>query len=407
MRTLRKFRYFYRKLIRRLLSKAEKFEVFCADIVYDRVENPWARTITFPLLAFSKLFEKIVRLRYWLYKKNIFLSQPLGCPVIVIGNLTVGGTGKTPVVEKFARELSERGRKVAILSRGYGSKKEPKLKVFLRWITHGKELPPRVVSNGEKPLLGSEFAGDEPYMLAKNLPGVVVIVDKDRVKAGRYAIKKYGVNILILDDGFQYLPLRGHMNLLLIDQTNPFGNGKLLPRGILREPVDHLKRASYILLTKFDLNRGNFVEDVIHNFLPGKELIKCCHKPKFLCSLVDENDTLPIASLTAKSVCIFSGIAMPDSFERFWETQGINIVYKKRFIDHHRFTEQELNCLYDVALQRGANFAVTTEKDAVRMPRNYSYKLPTYFLKIGIEIIGGEKILDEAIMKFISGKQPS
>jgi tetraacyldisaccharide 4'-kinase len=408
MRTLRKVRYIYKKFVRRLLNKFGKLEAFCADIIYDRRSTPCAKIVTCPLFIFSKLFEKIVCLRYWLYNRNIVLSQPLGCPVIVIGNLTVGGTGKTPVVEKFARELSDRGRKVAILSRGYKSKSEPRLKTFLRWITHGKELPPRVVSNGEKVLLGSELAGDEPYMLAKNLPNVVVIVDKDRVKAGRYAIKKYGANILILDDGFQYLPLRGHMNLLLIDQTNPFGNGKLLPRGILREPIDHLKRASYILLTKSDIGRGKFVENMIHKFLPGKKLIKCCHRPKHLCSLADERDILPIDALIGETICVFSGIAMPDSFEHFWETKGVSVVYKKRFIDHHRFTEHELNHIYDIALQRGANFVVTTEKDAVRMPKKHAYRLPTYFLKIEIEIVDGEKVLNEAIMKFIAGgKQPN
>jgi tetraacyldisaccharide 4'-kinase len=341
-------------------------------------------------------------MRYWLYSKNIFLSQSLGCPVIVVGNLTVGGTGKTPVVEKFARELSDKGRKVAILSRGYKSKSEPKLKTFFRWITHARELPPRVVSNGKKVLLGSEFAGDEPYMLARNLPGVIVIVGKDRVKAGRYAIEKYGANILILDDGFQYLPLRGHMNLLLIDQTNPFGNGKLLPRGILREPIDHLKRASYILLTKTDIGQDNLLESAIRKILPKANLIKCCHKPKYLRSLTDEKDMLPIGELNAKAICTFSGIAMPDSFEHFLKVQGANIVYGKRFIDHHRFTKYELDHMYNAAHRHGADFVVTTEKDAVRMPKDYTYPIQTYFLKVEIDIVEGEKVLDEAIMKFIS-----
>jgi tetraacyldisaccharide 4'-kinase len=383
-------------------SKIGKFEVFCADIIYDRWTNSHCKIVAWPLFALSKLFERIVRLRYWLYGRNIFLSHSLGCPVIVIGNLTVGGTGKTPIVEKFARELCLRGRKVAILSRGYKSKGEAKLKTFLRWMTHGKELPPRVVSNGKKILLTSELAGDEPYMLAKNLPNVVVIVDKDRVKAGRYAIKQYGANILILDDGFQYLPLRGHMSLLLVDQTNPFGNGKLLPRGILREPVDHLRRASHILLTKSDLSQGKLAENTIHKFLPGKELIKCCHKPKYLCSLHDEKETLPMDVLANRIICVFSGIAMPDSFEHFLEVQGAKILYKKRFVDHHRFTEQELDHLYDIALRQGASLVITTEKDAVRMPRHYVCQLPTYFLKIEIEIISGENVLNGAIMKFIS-----
>ncbi|MDR2720850.1 MAG: tetraacyldisaccharide 4'-kinase [Puniceicoccales bacterium] len=400
---LRKIRFFGKKLLRRLLSKIGKFESFGADIIYDR--SQCTKFITYPLLIFSKIFEKIVRMRYWLYSKNIFLSQSLGCPVIVVGNLTVGGTGKTPVVEKFARELSEKGRKVAVLSRGYKSKRELKLKAFFRWMTHASELPPRVVSNGERVLLGSELAGDEPYMLARNLPGVIVIVDRDRVKAGRYAIEKYGANILILDDGFQYLPLRGHMNLLLIDQTNPFGNGKLLPRGILREPIDHLRRASYILLTKTDIGRDRSVESTIRKILPKANLIKCCHKPKYLRSLTDEKDILQVNALNAKAICTFSGIAMPDSFEHFLKTQGANIVYGKRFTDHHRFTKYELDHMYNAACRHGANFAVTTEKDAVRIPKDYTYPLQTYFLKVEIGIIEGGEVLNEAIMKFISGNK--
>src|SRR5690606_22435665 len=119
----------------------------------------------------------------------------------------VGGTGKTPVVEKFARSLAERGRKVAILSRGYKSKPDPLWRRWWRKLTHGKPPPPKVVSDGRKVLLDSEEAGDEPFMLARNLPGVVVLVDKNRVKSGSYAVRKYGVDTLLLDDGFQYLPL--------------------------------------------------------------------------------------------------------------------------------------------------------------------------------------------------------
>jgi tetraacyldisaccharide 4'-kinase len=239
-------------------------------------------------------------------------------------------------------------------------------------------------------------------MLAKNLTGVVVIAGKDRVKAGRYAIKNYGANILILDDGFQYLPIRGHMNLLLIDQTNPFGNGKLLPRGILREPVNHLRRASYILLTKTDLGCTKSTENKIREILPNVSLIKCCHKPKYLRSLINETDVQPVDMLIGEKICVFSGIAMPDSFENFLDTCGADIVHRKRFIDHHRFTEYELDSMYNVAISHGAKFVITTEKDAVRIPPGYTHRLTMYFMKIEIEITDGEEILNRAIMKFIA-----
>ncbi len=402
MRIFRKIRYFRKKLSRKVVYTISKFEKFCADVLYDRQINKYTKLITFPLLILSKIFTQVVRLRYWLYKKNVFLSQSLGCPVIVIGNLTVGGTGKTPVVEKFARELYAKGRKVAILSRGYKSKQSSKINLFFRWLTHSQERPPRVVSNGKHVLIGPEHAGDEPYMLAKNLPGVIVIVDKDRVKAGRYAIKKYGANLLILDDGFQYLPLRGHMNILLIDQTNPFGNLKLLPRGILREPIKHINRASYVLLTKSDIIDSPKIPQLVHKILPNVEIIKCSHAPKFFAEVNNESHQKNIDFVNGEKICAFSGIAMPDSFENFLITHGAELVYKKRFIDHHKFTKTELDHIFSLATYKQAKYVITTEKDAVRIPKDYVCALPTFFLKIEINILEGANSLNQAITKFIT-----
>ena len=226
------------------------------------------------LYGLSFVFHGLVRLRWYFYEHRILRNKPLGCLVVVVGNLTVGGTGKTPVVEKFARTLTERGRKVAILSRGYKSKKEPLPKKLWRKLTHGQEAPPKIVSDGREVLLDSEVAGDEPFMLASNLPGVVVLCDKNRVKAGSYAIRRFGCDTLILDDGFQYLPLKGRLNLLLVDKTNPFGNQHLLPRGILREPINHLKRASYIFLTKSDGQRDEALLELIRE-LGGRNHRMC------------------------------------------------------------------------------------------------------------------------------------
>lgn len=223
---------FIEKASKKIRRAAEDFVHMTSDVVYDRVDGFWVRAYAVFLKALSYVFSGIVRLRHRMYDARILRDFPLGCTVVVVGNLTVGGTGKTPVVEKFARSLSERGRKVAILSRGYKSKPESALSKFARWLTHGEPPPPKVVSDGERVLLDSELAGDEPYMLARNLPGVVVIVDKNRVKAGHYAVSRFGADTLILDDGFQYLPLRGQIQLLLVDKTNPFGNCSMLPRGI-------------------------------------------------------------------------------------------------------------------------------------------------------------------------------
>ncbi|MDR2603642.1 MAG: tetraacyldisaccharide 4'-kinase [Puniceicoccales bacterium] len=374
-------------------------EIFATDVLYDRKKSLGITCVSLILLPLSFLFTLIVKTRHFLYAKRIFTSDVLGCPVIVVGNLTVGGTGKTPVVEKIARELHERGRKVAILSRGYKSKSEPRWRTFVRWMTHRDEPPPKVVSNGKSVLLDSEVAGDEPFMLAKNLPGVVVIVDKDRVKAGYYAINKFGVDIIILDDGFQYFPLRGHVNLLLIDKTNPFGNKYLLPRGILREPISQIKRASYILLTKSNNVFNDSITDMIKLYNPDAKIIECAHFSRNL-STIHDNEVKPVNIIEGEKIMVFSGIASPDGFEGFLLQNGAEIVYKKRFVDHHRFSKNELENIFNIACAREATLAITTEKDAVRIPKDFAFPIPAYFLKIDIEIVSGEEIFEEAISKF-------
>src|SRR4029078_7507236 len=176
----------------------------------------------------------------------------------------------------------DRGRRVAILSRGYKSKTAPFWVKAWSALAHTEEPPPRIVSDGENVLLNSEEAGDEPYMLARNLPGVIVLVDKNRVKAGEFAIKKCGGEPLVLDEVFQYFPLKGRLNLCLVDKTNPFGNGHLLPRGILREPIKHLKRASYIFLTKSNSHRDPELERITAEHNPGADVIECAHRPQYL-----------------------------------------------------------------------------------------------------------------------------
>jgi tetraacyldisaccharide 4'-kinase len=354
--------------------------------------------LLFPL---SLIFLQIIKLRRFLYDRRIFTADILGCPVIVVGNLTVGGTGKTPVVEKIARALHERGRKVAILSRGYKSKNEPRWKVWMRWLTHQQEPPPKIVSNGKVVMLNSEMAGDEPFMLAENLPGVVVLVDKDRVKAGRYAINRFGVNILILDDGFQYFPLHGHINLLLIDKSNPFGNRHLLPRGILREPIHQIGRASHILLTKADNSQDDAIIDTVETHAPGVKIMQCTHFPRNL-STLDKKEIRLINILDGSKILAFSGIAYPDSFEDFLSRNGATIVHRKQFVDHHRFLKNELERIFNIAIAKGAQIAVTTEKDAVRIPKDFETPIATYFLKIDIEITAGDEIFESIISKFTS-----
>ena len=386
-----KLRQYRQKIIR----WANDFAQFTADVIYDRRHGRAAELMANFLYALSFLFSGVVQLRYYLYKHRILRNKPLGCLVVVVGNLTVGGTGKTPVVEKFARILTERGRKVAILSRGYKSKKEPILKKLWRKLTHGEETPPKIVSDGKEVLLDSDVAGDEPYMLARNLPGVVVLCDKNRVKAGSYAIRKFGCDTLILDDGLQYLPLKGKLNLLLVDKSNPFGNQHLLPRGILREPVKHLNRASYIFLTKSDGVRDEALLELIRENNPKAEIIECAHKPQYLKS-VDTDEQLPLDVLKGAHIAAFSGIASPESFEKMLRDFGAEIRYNQRFLDHHRFSRSEIERLYRKVGELNLDMIVTTEKDAVRLFEDMPAPIPIYYLRLEIDILSGKEDFEEA-----------
>ena len=237
----------------------EQFETFALEVIFGERQGNKAALLKVFLYGLSKVFLIIVKGRRWLYEARIIRDHPLGVQVITVGNLTVGGTGKTPVVEKFARVLTDQGRKVAVLSRGYRSKPLP-LSQRLRdkLLFREEATPPRVVSDGKNLLLNSDDAGDEPFMLASNLKDVVVLTDKDRVKSGRYAIEQFGCDTLLLDDGFQYWKLSGRRHdIVLVDAQQPFGNEQLLPRGTLREPPEHIQRANTIFITKSDGNSNS------------------------------------------------------------------------------------------------------------------------------------------------------
>lgn len=386
-----------------LKRRYQAFELYTIDVVLGRRADTGAVLYGALLQALSWVFSGAVQLRLWLYRQRILQDRPLGCLVVVVGNLTVGGTGKTPVVEKLARALRDRGRKVAILSRGYKSKAQPLWKKAWYALSHTQEPPPRIVSDGEQVRLDSEQAGDEPYMLARNLPGVVVLVDKNRVKAGAYAIKRFGCDTLVLDDGFQYLPLKGRLNLLLVDKTNPFGNGRLLPRGILREPVKHLRRANYVFLTKSNGRRDAELEALIARHNPDADLIECAHRPRHLqrCDRDAEDPAgrEPLSWLKGRRVFAFSGIATPESFEKFLRELGALIMGRERFLDHYRYTPSDLAALHTAARHSGAECLVTTEKDAVRLPPGGSGPMPVYYLRLEIEILRGAADFDEAVSR--------
>ena len=367
----------------------ERLESYLVRLIQEKgsdLDQPFGINLLLHVLkGLSYLFLMVVSIRYFLYRTGLLRRYPLGTQVISIGNVTAGGTGKTPVTEIFARTLAAEGRKVAILSRGYRRKEAP---WWQRLFTQVIEKP-LVVSDGRRVLLDSATGGDEPYMLASNLPGVAVVVDRNRVKAGRYAVNRLGCDTLILDDGFQYQKLKHSIEVVLVDSTNPFGNGNMLPRGILREPVRNLKRADIIFLTKC---RGDVsaVKEEIRRYNTTAEIVECNHTPKVMKD-VWSREEFPLDWLRDKTVCTLSGIASPKGFENSLRHLGAKVVWCERYADHHRYDASEVLYALNRTADMGADTLVTTEKDAVRFPRLETAPVKCLYLRIAIEIlVGGE-----------------
>ncbi len=378
-------------------SGFERLENYLVKLIQEKgadLDQPGSiRFLLATLKGFSYVFHLIVSTRYLFYRVGFLKRFPLGVQVISIGNVTAGGTGKTPVTEIFARTLAARGRKVAILSRGYRRKEAPWWKRMLTGIVE----PPLVVSDGRHVLLDSATGGDEPYMLASNLPGVAVVVDRNRVKAGRYAVKRLGCDTIILDDGFQYQKLRHSIEVVLVDSTNPFGNGNMLPRGILREPVRNLKRADIIFLTKC---RGDVsaVREEIRRYNTKAEIVECNHTPKVLKD-VWSREEYPLSWLQGKTLCTLSGIASPKGFENSLRHLGAKVVWCERYADHHRYDSSEVLYALNRSADMGADALVTTEKDAVRFPRFETSPIRCLYLRIAIEILAGAENFEDIIKR--------
>ncbi|MBO5647470.1 MAG: tetraacyldisaccharide 4'-kinase [Kiritimatiellae bacterium] len=380
----------------------ERLEKYLTKVILEKgadENQPFLMRVLLAVLkALSLIFALVVSIRYLLYKAGILRRYPLGIQVISIGNVTAGGTGKTPVTELFARALAAKGRKVAILSRGYRRKEASWWqRVFTQVID-----PPLVVSDGRRVRLDSAIGGDEPYMLASNLPGVAVVVDRDRVKAGRYAIKRLGCDTIILDDGFQYQRLKHSVEVVLVDSTNPFGNGNMLPRGILREPVRHLKRADLIFLTKC---RGDVSETVaeIRKYNRKAEIVKCSHSPKVLKD-VWSREEFPLSWLEGRTVCTLSGIASPKGFENSLRHLGAKVVWCERYADHHRYDPSEILYALNRTADMGSDALVTTEKDAVRFPRFETVPVKCLYLRIAIDILDGAESFKKMVDRICYSK---
>jgi tetraacyldisaccharide 4'-kinase len=377
----------------------DNIEQFAVDVIMERRWGFRAGIFRLFLWVLSGLYRLGVKWRLWWFDTRLGSVHALGCLVVSVGNLTVGGTGKTPVVELFARELTKRGRKVAVLSRGYKSHPVPFLQAMTdRFRPLEKRHPPRVVSDGRSLLLDSDMAGDEPFMLASNLKDVLVLVDKDRVKSGLHAIRKFGCDTLLLDDGLQFLRLKERIDVVLIDRESPFANRHLLPRGLLREPPEELRRANIIFITKCDGRDLTELREELRRYNRHAEFVECGHKPLHL-EEIFTHEVRPLSELKELRIGAISGIARPESFEEGLRKLGAEVIYTRRYADHHRFAEDEIAKMFERSKARNARAVITTEKDSVRFPRLGKRPLPVYFLRVEIEILRGHDAFNRCVEK--------
>lgn len=317
-----------------------------SDIHQRRTISP----ATLPLALLSYPYALGVRLRLAAYQ--IRKGRSLPGFVVSIGNLTTGGTGKTPAACMLAEWARDEGYRVAVLSRGYGG-----------WYK-GKVLE---VSDGNHIKAGAFEAGDEPYLMAKTLQGIPVINSAKRYLAGLFAHKKFRTNFFILDDGFQHLALKRDLDLVLIDASNPFGNGYLLPRGPLREPVTQLKRADAFVITRSGPNGSvdEWIDDLKIRF-PDKPVFKSDHLPEKI-TVPSSKSVHHVDLINGKAIMGFAGIARPDVFIKTLTELGAELVFFKAFRDHHPYKRREIQELMTEKRRLHADYLLTTEKDWVRM----------------------------------------
>jgi tetraacyldisaccharide 4'-kinase len=347
-------------------------------------ERFYKKVLLSPLYLLSLIYRFLVHSRQTLYSRGILQSCALPCRVISIGNITLGGTGKTPTAIYLAQLFQARGMKTVVLSRGYKGTSSEKA---------------AVVSDGKKILLDVREAGDEPFLLSQALPGVPVIIGKNRVVSGQRAIEQFSPEIVILDDGFQHIQLKRDVDIVLIDLHYGFGNGHLVPRGMLREPLSAMKRADIFLLTKRTGSREDqAVEEKIISLTAGAPTFFTHYEINGLTTLHDAQQT-DLRTLQGKKVLALSGIGNPHYFSYLLRLNGLSVAEEVILPDHHNYTPQDVSMLGEY-LDR-VDCIVTTAKDSSKMDREMFKELPILTLEVMLKI-QDEQGFKEALFKHIS-----
>lgn len=316
--------------------------------MYGRRKSFWLGPV---LLLLSALYGLAVTLRHGLYRVHVFKTRRLPLRVISVGNITLGGTGKTPAVIAIAKLLLKQGQHPAVLSRGYGRERESDL---------------LVVSDGSMSDIDAAQGGDEPLLIASKAPGVPVVVGADRYRAGRLAIERFRPDVLVLDDGFQHIRLARDVNIALLDAADPFGSGRLFPAGILREPLSALKRADIVLLTGADRAKDTErLKEVIgrHTAAP---IFTWRRSPVDLVDVMT-GKARPLSSLRGERVLAFSGIARPASFFSLLRELGAVVRTELAYPDHYQYKDSDLDVIARKTADVMAGTIITTEKDAIRL----------------------------------------
>jgi tetraacyldisaccharide 4'-kinase len=337
-----------------------------------------------PLAAAEWAFGAASGLRNAIYSAGLRRTARAGAPVISIGNLSVGGAGKTPAAMAVAARLQARGRKVAVLSRGYGAVRSDA----------------RVVSDGREVLLSSAEGGDEAVLVARRLPGVSVLCGPRRAVLARLALGSLGADVLLLDDGFQHRALARDLDVVVLDAGNPFGNGHLLPRGPNREPRTSLQRAGLVWLSRVEGATPAQLEALraLSREATGHDPVESRHAPV---DLLDGalRASYGLEALRGRRVRLLSGIARPGAFRRTVEALGAEVTAEHRFGDHHRFRHGELQRVLgaDGSAAGAPEWIVTTEKDAVRLGIEDAAHPALRVLRIEAQVVRGEDVLSRAL----------
>lgn len=368
------------------MRQREALQIYLYKLVHGEKPGFLAALVLGVLYVFSLIYGLGVRVKLGFYKNGFKKQHKLDCTVISLGNITVGGTGKTPTAQQLASIIYDMGYKVVILNRGYRA---------------GWKGDVGLVSDGRKIFMSVNEAGDEAYLLAKNLPGVPVVIGKDRAITGDYAVKQLKADVVILDDGYQHWKLARDLDIVLIDTRNVFGNNFMLPRGTLREPLANLARAHAYLLTKVDQSSHNArtsIRNVLARYNCVAPVVESIHNPRAFLEIQDwykkglRCTKINLEAVRNKRVLAFSAIGNPSSFEQTVADTGVSSIEAVRFPDHHGYTMAEMQSIMQKAVDQGACALITTEKDAVKIPAEFIHSdrpLPVYILSIELDFVDG------------------